>query len=163
MGFFDKFKTKETTYSDTDLVALANAKVVPTNQIKDNAFAEELLGQTIAFDLTDETIVAPCNGTLEVMFPTGHAFGIRRKDGLSVLVHVGINTVNLNGKGFKVLAKQGEEVKAGQKLLKVSAEWIKDEGYDLTTMMIITEQAPGTDKVNYSFGNQVTRGQIINK
>ena len=97
------------------------------------------------------------------MYPTGHAFGIRRPDGLGVLVHVGINTVNLNGKGFKLYAKQGETVKAGQKLIKVSTEWIRDEGYDLSTMLIITEPLNKDERIQFIDKKHVTRGEIINK
>ena len=163
MGLFSSFKKKEIQYNDTDIIALANADIIPTEEINDPVFSKELLGQTIAFNLQDETIVAPCNGVLEVMYPTGHAFGIRRPDGLGVLVHVGINTVNLNGKGFKLYAKQGETVKAGQKLIKVSAEWIRDEGYDLSTMLIITESLNKDERIQFIDKKHVTRGEIINK
>ena len=163
MGLFSSLKKEEKQYKDTDIIALANADIIPTEEINDPVFSKEVLGQTIAFHLQDETIVAPCNGVLEVMYPTGHAFGIRRPDGLGILVHVGINTVNLKGKGFKVLAKQGETVKAGQKLLKVSAEWIRDEGYDLTTMLIITEQLHEGERVEFTDKKHVARGDIINK
>ena len=163
MGLFSSFKKKEIQYNDTDIIALANADIIPTEEINDPVFSKELLGQTIAFNLQDETIVAPCNGVLEVMYPTGHAFGIRRPDGLGVLVHIGINTVNLNGKGFKLYAKQGETVKAGQKLIKVSAEWIRDEGYDLSTMLIITEPLNKDERIQFIDKKHVTRGEIINK
>ena len=163
MGLFSNFKKKEVQYNDTDIIALANADIIPVEEINDPVFSKELLGQTIAFNLLDETIVAPCNGVLEVMYPTGHAFGIRRPDGLEILVHVGINTVNLKGKGFKLYAKQGETVKAGQKLLKVSTEWMRDEGYDLSTMLIITKQLKEGDRVKFTDKKHVTRGDIINK
>lgn len=163
MGLFSSLKKKEVQYNDTDIIALANADIIPVEEINDPVFSKELLGQTIAFNLLDETIVAPCNGVLEVMYPTGHAFGIRRPDGLEILVHVGINTVNLKGKGFKLYAKQGDTVKAGQKLLKVSAEWIRDEGYDLSTMLIITKQLKEGEKVKFTDKKHVTRGDIINK
>lgn len=162
MGLFSKFKKEEKVYSDTDIIALSDAKIVPTAEIKDTVFAQEMLGQTIAFHLYNDVIVAPCNGTLEVMFPTGHAFAIRRNDGMGILVHIGINTVNLKGKYFKVYAKQGEQVKAGQKLVKVDRELVKEAGYDITTMLIITEQGDSGEKVNYTCQGTVEKGQIIN-
>ncbi len=161
MGLFSKWKKEEVTYADSDIVAIADAKVIPTNEIKDPVFAKEILGQTIAFALKGDTIVAPCNGILEVMYPTGHAFAVRRKDGMGILVHVGINTVNLKGRGFKVYAKQGETVKAGQRLLRVDREIIEDAGYDLTTMLIITEQAQEGEKVNFMCADKVEKGQVI--
>lgn len=163
MGFFSRFKKEERVYDDKDIIAMTDAKIVPVSEIKDPVFAKELLGQTIAFELYNDVIVAPCNGTLEVMYPTGHSFGIRRSDGMSILVHIGINTVNLKGKGFKVYAKQGEQVKAGQKLLRVDREYIKDEGYDLTTMLIITEQVNEGEKVQFTSETTVKKGDIINE
>lgn len=163
MGLFSRFKKEERVYDDKDIVAIADATIVPVNEIKDPVFAKEMLGQTIAFELLGHKIVAPCNGILEVMYPTGHAFGIRRDDGMSILVHVGINTVNLKGRGFKLYAKQGERVKAGQKLLDVKTDWIRESGYDLTTMLIITEQVNEGEKVEFSCQNSVEKGQIINK
>lgn len=162
MGFFAKFKKEETTYNDTDIIAIADATIVPVSEIKDPVFSKEILGQTIAFELKSNTIVAPCNGTLEVMYPTGHAFAVRGNDGIGILVHVGINTVNLKGKGFKVHAKQGASVKAGQKLLTIQADQIKEAGYDLTTMLIITEQVKEGDRVSFTCQDSVEKGQIIN-
>lgn len=163
MGLFSRFKKEERIYDDKDIVAIADATIVPVDEIKDPVFAKEMLGQTIAFELQGHTIVAPCNGVLEVMYPTGHAFGIRRDDGMAILVHVGINTVKLKGKGFKLYAKQGEKVKAGQKLLDVKTDWIRESGYDLTTMLIITEQVNEGEKVQFSCQNSVEKGQIINE
>lgn len=158
MGLFSKFKKEEIEYSDTDIVAIADATLVPVNEIQDSVFSKELLGQTIAFELNDNTIVSPCNGVLEMMYPTGHAFAVRRKDGMGILVHVGINTVNLKGQGFKLYAKQGEKVKAGQKLLQIKREKIKEAGYDLTTMLIISEPINKDDKVEFSC---INTGSII--
>jgi len=162
MGFFSKLKKEEKKYNDTDIVAIANATIVPTENIHDPVFSKELLGQTIAFELKNDVIVSPCNGILEVMYPTGHAFAVRRKDGMGILVHVGINTVNLKGKGFKLYAKQGDEVKAGQKLLWIDTELIKEAGYDLTTMLIITEQLHEGEKVQLTCQGTVSKGQVIN-
>ena len=161
MGLFSRLKKEEVIYEDSDIVAIADAAVVPTAEIKDPVFAQEMLGQTIAFALKGNTIVCPCNGILEVMYPTGHAFAVRRSDGMGILVHVGINTVKLKGKGFKLYAKQGAEVKAGQTLLRIDSELIKEAGYDLTTMLIITEQVHEGEKISFTCGNQVEKGQVI--
>lgn len=155
------FSKKDRKYSDTSIVAIADANVVPVKEINDPVFAKENLGQTIAFDIKDNIIVSPCNGILEVMYPTGHAFAVRRNDGMGILVHVGINTVDLKGQGFKLYVKQGEKIKAGQKILKVDDKLIKKAGYDLTTMLIITEPV-NKEKVQFSCENKVKKGQIIN-
>ncbi len=126
--------------------------MIEPQKINDKMFANEMLGKTVAFIPTSKEIYSPCDGTLEVMFPTGHAFAVRMKDGTGILVHVGINTVDLNGKGFKTFAKQGDKVKAGQKLLEVDFDLIKQEGYDTTTMLIITEPVDNKEYVFSEFG-----------
>lgn len=81
MGIFSKFKRNK-QYDDNSIVAISDAKVVPVSEINDPVFSKEMLGQTIAFELKDDIIVSPCNGILEVMFPTGHMFAVRRNDGI---------------------------------------------------------------------------------
>ena len=163
MGLFDRiFKKEEIIYQNDDIAALANAAVIPVENVSDPMFAQEMLGQTIAFDLYDGTVVCPCNGTLEVMYPTGHAFAVRCENGMGILVHIGIDTVRMKGKGFKVYAKQNDKVKAGQKLVDVNLDLIKDSGYDPVCMMIITEPVD-EKKVTFTCGNSVKRGEIINK
>lgn len=164
MGLLSRFKKEEERkYEDTDIVAIADATIIPVSEIKDPVFAKELMGQTIAFELQGNTIVSPCNGTLEMFYPTGHAFAVRRNDGMGILVHVGINTVHLKGKGFKLYAKQGEKIKAGQKLIELKVDKIKNAGFDLTTMLIITEQVNEDEKVQFSCQNTVKKGEIINQ
>ena len=162
MKLFSKLlKKEEKIYSDNDIVALADAQIIPVSEVNDEMFAQEMLGQTIAFQLLDHTVVAPCNGKLEVLYPTGHAFAIRMNNGRGILVHIGINTVDLKGHGFKVYAKQGDNVKAGQKILDVDLSFIKEKGYDSTTMLIITEPLEN-EKLNFMDQGTVKRGQIIN-
>ena len=96
------------------------------------------------------------------MYPTGHAFAVRMADGTGLLVHVGINTVNRKGNGFKVLKKQGDYVTAGEVIVKVNVNELLDAGYDMTTMLIVTE-TPSSQKVPFYHQNNVKRGQILNK
>lgn len=83
-------------------------------------------------------VVAPFDGTIETLFPTNHAIGIKSKDGLEVLIHVGIDTVELNGKHFKAHVKQGDFVHTGKKLVTFDREAIAKEGFSTQTMVIIT-------------------------
>lgn len=159
MGLFDKLLKKELpVYVDTDVVAVGTGELVKPEKLSDPIFKEEMMGQTVGFELTDGTVVAPCNGTLEVVFPTGHAFAIRTKDGKGLLVHIGVDTVNMNGDGFKVLKKQGDEVKVGETVVKVDLNKVKNAGYDSTIMLVVTEG----DKINYTSFGPVTKGQKIN-
>lgn len=163
MGLFKFLKRDEFTFKDTDIVALGNGKMISPEEINDAMFAEEMMGQTIGFILNDGEVVAPANGTLEVMFPSGHAFALRMNDNTGLLIHIGIDTVNLKGKGFKVFKKQGDKVKAGETIVKVDLNVVKDEGYDPTTMLIVTETIEENKKINYIDYGDVNKCQIINK
>lgn len=103
MELFSKFKKENKIYDNTDLIAIANAQIIPIEEVKDPVFSKQLLGQTLAMKLEDNIIVSPCNGILEIMYATGHAFAVRRNDGMEILVHVGLDTVRLNGNALKHL------------------------------------------------------------
>lgn len=124
--------------SDDAVFAVADGELVPLENVNDDVFAQKLMGDGIALKAASDFITAPVNGELTTVFPTGHAFGITRLDGVEILVHIGINTVELNGEGFDVLAKAGETVRAGQPIVKINRELISQKGYDTTTMVIIT-------------------------
>lgn len=161
MGLFDRLlKKEEIEYTNNDIVALANARVVPLSEVKDLMFKEEMMGQTLAFELYDSTIVSPINGTLEVMYPTGHAFAVKSETGLGILVHIGIDTARLKGKGFKVLAKQGDTVKANQKLIEVDTSFIQEAGYDATVFMIVTKSYDDS-RIPFNLSSSIKKGQIL--
>ena len=136
---FNKKKTIE--HGDEEIVAVTSGTIIPNSQVSDPVFASEAMGKTVTIRPIEKNIsvVSPINGTLEVIFPSGHAFAVRGKDDLGVLVHIGIDTVALNGKGFKIMAKQGEKVKAGQEIIKADFKYIKAMGYDISTMTIVSE------------------------
>lgn len=146
--------------SDDDIVAPAEGRMIPLEEVKDEAFAQKMMGDGVAFELGGDIIYAPCNGTLDAVFPTGHAFGIAMKNGVELLIHIGINTVNSNGDGFKVLVEQDQEVKAGTPLVKLDLKKLS-AGYDMTTMLIITEA--NDQEINFIDYGSVEKGQKINK
>lgn len=146
--------------SDDDIVAIANGKMIPLEEVKDEAFAQKMMGDGVAFELNEDVVLSPCNGTMDAVFPTGHAYGISMNDGVELLIHVGINTVQGNGNGFTVLVKQGQTVRAGDPLVKLDMKKLKAQ-YDMTTMLIITE---ANDKeINFIDFGEVEKGQKINK
>ena len=99
-----------------------------------------------------------------MIFPTAHAFGLRMKDGTGLLVHIGIDTVKLNGKGFTLLKKQGDTVKAGEPVVRVDLDAVKGAGYSTQTVVIITEPVREDEAMSFvEFGKSVARGDIINK
>lgn len=163
LSFFKK-KEKEQVNTvvcqDDEIVAVANGKLIPIEEVSDPAFASKMMGDGIAIELHEEVICAPCNGTLDVAYPTGHAFGITRKDGVGMIIHIGVNTVESNGKGFEVFVKQGQNVKAGDPLVKVDLKKLKEK-YDMTTMLIITD--PNEKEISFIDCTTVKKGQVISK
>lgn len=163
MGLFDFLKKEELpTYADSDVVAVCNGEFIEPAKISDPVFAESMMGKTVAIEPTDGTIVSPVNGTLEAIFPTGHAFGVRANDGTGYLIHIGIDTVAMKGDGFKVLKKQGETVKAGETVVKMDVSKVKAANHPTTTMIIVTEPVDGKEYNYIPFG-PVTKGQVISK
>ena len=129
------------TYADDEIVAVTDGQMIPLEDVKDEAFASKALGDGVAFLPDSDYICAPANGVLSALFPTGHAFGITMNDGTELLVHIGINTVELNGEGFDTLLSQGDPVRAGQPVVRIDRNLIQKKGYDTTTMLIITNNA----------------------
>ena len=129
----------------TEIVAPLAGTVMPLNEVEDPVFSTGVVGQGAGISPADgKTIVvtAPAAGTLAVAPASGHAYGITLDSGVEVLIHVGLDTVNLGGKGFDVKVKQGDRVTAGQELVRVDRKTIEDAGYSLTTPVLITN----TDK-----------------
>ena len=121
--------------------APAEGIVIPHTEIKDATFAAGMLGNGVGIIPSKGEIVAPFNGEINLFFDTKHAIGLVNEDGVELLIHVGINTVELNGKYFKALKKSGDKVKVGEKLLEFDMEAIKAAGYDLTTAVLASESA----------------------
>lgn len=150
--------------SDDDIVALANGKFIGPDKIKDPMFSGQDMGQTVAIEPYDGTIAAPVNGEIEMFFETGHAFGMRMANGTGLLIHIGVDTVNLKGAGFTPLKKKGDKVKAGEPVVKVDLDLLKKAGYSSQTMLVITEPLDEDKPIKFvEFGLSVTRGQKINK
>lgn len=163
MGLFDFLKKEQVAaHSDEEVVAVCEGEFIEPAKISDPVFAEGMMGQTVAIEPTEGTVVSPVNGTIEVAFPTGHAFGVRAKNGTGYLVHIGVDTVAMNGDGFKMLKKQGDEVKAGETVVKVDLAKVKAANHPATTMIIVTEPVDGKEYNYIPFG-PVTKGQVISK
>ena len=113
-------------------------KIIPLNQVEDDAFSQEVLGKGIAIIPSEGKVYAPFDGTVITLFPTKHAIGIVSDNGCEVLIHIGMNTVQLNGKYFTSHVQQGDKVKKGQLLVEFDIDRILQEGYNLETPVIIT-------------------------
>lgn len=154
-------KPVETIYGDDEIIAVADGVMKPITEVNDQAFASKALGDGVAFDLKSDMITAPANGELSAMFPTGHAFGVTTADGVEILVHIGIDTVNLKGEGFDVFAKQGDQVRAGEPIVKVDVEKLRQKGYDMSTMVIITN--PNNKEITFDHYGDIKEGTVIAK
>lgn len=130
-----------------ELEAPLKGEVLPLNDVKDAAFATGLLGKGIAILPEDGKVYAPADGEITTLFPTNHALGLTTKSGIEILIHVGMDTVNLKGKYFEPLVKQGDQVEKGQLLLTFDIAAIKEAGYVLQTPVIVTNYKQFLDVV----------------
>ncbi len=113
-------------------------KAVSLSEVSDPTFGEEILGKGAAVIPADGKVVSPVNGTVETVFDTLHAIGLKSEDGVEILIHIGLDTVKLGGKYFKAHVKSGDRVKTGTLLVEADLEKIKEEGYDVITPVIIS-------------------------
>lgn len=120
------------------LVAHMNGQAVQLDQIADQMFASGALGPGVAIEPSTGVLVAPAEGEVTLAFPTGHAFGLRTADGLEILIHVGFDTVELDGQFFEPKVQKGDTVSRGQVLVEFDLEQVKAAGYPVTTPLVIT-------------------------
>lgn len=133
MGFLEKlFAPKE-----TPIFAPVGGEVVPVSQVNDPTFSEEILGKGVAIRPNENRIVAPCDGTIELMFDTGHAVSMTSDSGAEILIHIGLETIKLNGEHYTVHAKNGDHVTTGQLLIEFDREAIAAAGYDTITPVVV--------------------------
>lgn len=138
-----------------------NGNVLPLSEAKDDAFAQGLLGNGIAIDPADGKVVSPVDGTVMTLFPTKHAIGLVSDNGAEILIHLGMDTVKLDGKYFEAHVKQGDKVKKGDVLVTCDVEAIKAEGYSMITPVIVTNTADYLDVVEMASGTVKAGDDII--
>lgn len=133
-----KISSSENGEFSNRLSACVKGKAIPLSEVKDEVFSSEALGKGCGFLPEGGEIYAPEDGRVEMVFPTKHAIGLKTKGGAEVLIHIGINTVELNGEGFDYFVKQGDKVSKGQLLEKFDLEAVKSKGYDTTVIVVVT-------------------------
>ncbi|WDU82795.1 PTS sugar transporter subunit IIA [Caloramator sp. Dgby_cultured_2] len=113
-------------------------KVIDVSQVPDEVFSSKMVGDGFAIDPKDNTIYSPVEGEIIQVFPTGHAIGIKTKEGLEILIHIGIDTVELKGKGFVTFVNEGDYVRVGDKLITFDLELIKNKAKSTIIPVLIT-------------------------
>ena len=136
---FDSLKKMfEKNAKTISLKAVEDGRTIPMDEVNDQTFAQELLGPGIAIVPSNGTVVSPIDGTIATVMDTKHAVCIQGEDGLELIVHAGLDTVELNGKYYQTYKEIGDQVKAGDVLLEFDLEEITKAGYDVTTPIVIT-------------------------
>lgn len=134
----EKLEIQESVTGEILLDSHMEGEAIPMSEVKDETFAAEVLGKGIAIIPKKGEVTAPCDAVVETVFATRHAIGLKADHGVEILIHVGINTVELGGKFYTSHVKEGDRVRTGQVMLTFDMEKIKEAGYDVTTPMIIT-------------------------
>ena len=149
MGLFDFFKKKKETVEESNKVELkgivcpTNGEILELSEVPDEVFSQKMMGDGFAVKSNDGIFVSPVSGTVEMIFDTKHAIGLRSNDNIEILVHMGTDTVNLNGKGFDVFVNVGDKVKAGDRLAKMNVEYVKENAKSDITPVIFTSLEDG--------------------
>lgn len=156
MGFFDKLFGKKLE----EIYAPVAGKAVAITEVPDPTFAEGLLGNGIAIEPTDGKVYAPCNATVDMMFETGHAVSLVSESGAEILIHVGLETVSMEGKPFTVHVHDGDKVTKGQLMLEVDLEAVRAAGLPtITPVLICNTDAYPTFKTHV--GKDVTNDDVV--
>ncbi len=165
MGIFALFGRKKESGEKTDdkvVYSPVKGEVIRLEDVEDEAFASGAMGPGIGIRPLEGMVCAPVSGQVCAIFPTGHAVGIRREDGVEVLLHIGIDTVNMKGDGFDVKVGEGALVRVGDPLVKVDLDKVQTAGYQTTIMLLITNaSAIGGELADIHVGPVEARGPIF--
>lgn len=130
------FFKKRKTY--VDIFRYAQGEIVTLENVPDPVFSQKMMGDGLAISVTESAIVSPVDGTVTMVFPTKHALGITTSEGVEILLHIGIDTVQLKGEGFEVLVTEGDVVHVGDALMSIDVDKIIEAGKSLVSPLIIT-------------------------
>lgn len=154
---------EEDKVKDIIIYAPIKGKCVELNKVNDPMFSEGMMGQGVAIIPEEGRVVAPVNGVISAIFETKHAIGITSEDGAELLIHIGIDTVNLKGKYFNARIKEGDSIKVGDLLVEFNKDSIIKEGYEVITPVIVTNSAAYTEVIGSTLGTNVKeKDKLIN-
>lgn len=137
MSFFNKIFGKQEISNTVELCSPISGQVIKLCDVPDPTFSGEILGKGIAIHPADNTFYAPCDGTIEMIFDTCHAVSIKAANDIEILIHIGLETVELNGKYYTSHVKNGQKIKKGDKLITFDKTAVSDAGYNTVTPMVI--------------------------
>jgi sugar PTS system EIIA component len=141
-----------------------DGEAIPLEEVPDPVFAQKMMGDGLAIIPKNGKVVSPINGKVVQIFPTKHAVGLVSEEGLEILIHIGLETVELNGKGFEVAVSAGETVKVGDTLLNVDLDYLEQKHKEIVTPIVITNMLDKAGELEYiAKNNVVTRGDVIMK
>ena len=149
------FKKKEKEMKK--LLAPVSGKLIAIEKVNDPVFAQKMMGDGFAIEPTSEQFYALADGKISAVFPSNHAYGITLDDGMEILVHIGLETVNENGKGFTCHVQLNDVVKAGDMIMEIDSAYLKEK-YDLTTMVIFTN-AKANEEFKVEYDSEVVGGK----
>lgn len=136
-------------------------RVVNLEDVPDSMFSSKMLGDGAAIEIEEDVICAPVDGVIRVLFETKHAFVIETKEGAEVLVHIGLDTVDLKGEGFQAIANIEDKVKAGDPIVKVDRNLVKSKGFNLITMVLVTNTEKFKNINIVGSGDSVIKTELI--
>ena len=138
------------------LKSALTGKIIPIEEVPDQVFSSKMVGDGVAIEPTEGILVAPVDAEVTVAFPTKHAIGLKTKDGIEILLHIGIETVAMKGEGFECFVQQGDQVTVGQKLVAFDLNLIKEKARSIVSPIIISN-SKDMKSIEKAFGN-VTSG-----
>lgn len=144
------------------ITSCVSGKIVPIEKVNDNVFSQKILGEGVGIYPTEDIIVSPCDGEIvSAMEETKHALGIKTSNNMEILIHVGIDTVSMNGQDFELLVKVGDKVQKGDKLISFNRKTIKDNNLDDVVIMVVTN-SDQFENLNFKTDmNEVSKEDII--
>lgn len=158
MGFMKNIFGKKD--EGIQICAPTAGKLVPLSEVSDPTFADGILGKGAAVIPSDDRFLSPVDGTVTTVFPTGHAAAVTSTDGVEILLHIGVDTVKLNGEHFTIHAEEGQKVSRGDLLLEADLEQIKAAGFDIVTPVVVCNTDDFAE-VAMAEAGEVTAGDVI--
>lgn len=143
-----------------EIVSPVKGICIRIEEVSDPVFSTKMMGDGFAIKPSGDTVVSPINGEIVLIPASKHAVGLKTKDGIEVLVHIGLDTVNLSGEGFTVLKQQGSKVKAGEELIHFDASMMEERGIDTVTMVVFTSGYNKEINLN-CYGKEVEAGEVL--